>query len=1353
MASEPLTPGQIREQKKLHIDLVGDSGGAGTPRTTPRHRRLTGQPRPGTVSVDLSEEPVSAEVGTRLEKSSPLPRNQASLRDVNDLAPIPQTPRKQSPRTKSRAADSDHAVVKPQEQLLASNEALEADVQLAVGAENPSALPPVTPRRPAAQPQNWTVGSKRRRPEPASHPSSGNGNGTPRGGRPAARSLKGDFAAAASSSAGAPLSPIPDASCGSPQQRASANLPDPDEEADERSPERKRPASAPAPPDAPNPEDDEEEEMKAAPAADGYFSEHHQNNAAEDQFYEKMLEDMAAEGRKAAEEAQAAVDRVAAEDFLAEVLDDINNNNRMEHEDGDQDPIEAAAELAGVRGVIPARNTQAWRDLRDKFSLAVAEIGHAQADMDRTPPERAEEHQHHQQRYTEGIWNLSTIIARERPPPPPPQEEEKRASPWRDEEQRQAILRGKQDPRPAPQAQGGEFQLPKGACKSIKFRAERANELSATRQALNQYNKIAIDLKARDDFASSTYNDHEKQELTDEDREVRVAIEALLAQHPNRLITISEGQVISTLKSINNGSSTGPDNTPPGLLLDAITGKPELIRAVGRLWEDTLNDRLPGDARTAVMSSRLFCIPKPQTGFRPINISNATYKAAATLLHNKLAYKLTKELHPVQHAVRAPAAADAARMVLQTLGNREGNIMVAVDVTQAFTSLKRSALLSAVHKLALKDDEFIVLLRAVYAVYKHDSPIVYYSTEGLKILYPKDGVYQGCPLSMPLFSLAIHPFLLKAQAALQPHGGGVSAYADDIGLAGPAEHVLRALAELVEDLRKIGLIVNAAKTHIACFSTDEQVQKEAVEAAKTIGVPESNYHTQYLKHLGSFIYLETPEVEGKVQDEANKIAAQQLKAAEQALTRRNGLSVILRLFLLRATDRMRMNHLFRGLPTKITEKAAKTWEQGIEKIALKICEVWSELVKNKKKLAWVIDLLRLPQTHGGFGLASPLVMLPLTRLGGICDMLRNGAYKRIKFSNDEFVDLVTKVHGMVHQNRKQLNKIIPTIEAAKERGTRAYFIVPEGGGPPEAMSARAQHLLSQLWHKSRQEWREKMACGLIKGETKAERQAKRLKWAWERILSEPYSARFFSLFGLCDNTAFVIIRLRLQMRQNVSAHRDLNQDCPGCHKPFDQIAPGGLDNENGEVFFHMLNCDVYVERNRRHNAVRDNAITHCSRISNELPKREPKWQNGNHNTRGDGLFTHINFQGKTIKTMADFKIFNPACKSNLVRVVPGKNRSPITHHENMKKKNYVKEINDNKDNCTFLPFIITIFGGFGPMAVEWARQLRYTARCNFPSIDPQEWNQQFIDSMITCVLETNVAMIYRGVIRGTSYFA
>ena len=144
------------------------------------------------------------------------------------------------------------------------------------------------------------------------------------------------------------------------------------------------------------------------------------------------------------------------------------------------------------------------------------------------------------------------------------------------------------------------------------------------------------------------------------------------------------------------------------------------------------------------------------------------------------------------------AAVHSARLYLCNLEPQQ--VLLKLDFKNAFNSVRRNKMLSAVHVLAP------VLLPFVHSAYSSPSSLF----RDDKSLQSCEGVQQGDPLGPLLFCLALHQLHshMKSEFCVL--------YLDDVTLGGDREDVLHDFKIFEREAADLGLLLNQHKSEVIC---------------------------------------------------------------------------------------------------------------------------------------------------------------------------------------------------------------------------------------------------------------------------------------------------------------------------------------------------------------------------------------------------------------------------------------------------------------------------------------------------------------------------------------------------------
>ena len=221
--------------------------------------------------------------------------------------------------------------------------------------------------------------------------------------------------------------------------------------------------------------------------------------------------------------------------------------------------------------------------------------------------------------------------------------------------------------------------------------------------------------------------------------------------------------------------------------------------------------------RSLLAAGRLILLPKPgEDKRRPIAIGDAIYRIAMKGVMFKLGPTLQRALEPLQFSVRTPGGCETIAALSQ-LNFDAGATQILFDLPNAFNKVKRSAVLRGIRSMcpALED--------TFKAYYTNPTDLWAHTTDKPfgRVGTSQTGVRQGDPLGGALFCLALQPALQQLQALISnavnadPNKLFVRAFADDIGVSGPADCLVRLFPEMCQIFfDHLGSFPNLRKTFI-----------------------------------------------------------------------------------------------------------------------------------------------------------------------------------------------------------------------------------------------------------------------------------------------------------------------------------------------------------------------------------------------------------------------------------------------------------------------------------------------------------------------------------------------------------
>ena len=209
--------------------------------------------------------------------------------------------------------------------------------------------------------------------------------------------------------------------------------------------------------------------------------------------------------------------------------------------------------------------------------------------------------------------------------------------------------------------------------------------------------------------------------------------------------SVSEEEVMVALKSFRPSSAGGVDGLRPGYLKDLVA--PQTAEAGRRLMKDHANlcsklllGQIPQHARGLLFAANLTALLKKDGGIRPIAVGNVFRRLASKIAAKRVIPELRRQLSPVQLGVGVnggcEAAAYAVRVFVQSSVVPENNVLIKLDMKNAFNTVRRD------HFLEVCSSRAPSILHLASTAYATSSHLVI----GNETILPETGVQQGDPL-------------------------------------------------------------------------------------------------------------------------------------------------------------------------------------------------------------------------------------------------------------------------------------------------------------------------------------------------------------------------------------------------------------------------------------------------------------------------------------------------------------------------------------------------------------------------------------------------------------------------------
>ncbi|KAJ8727191.1 hypothetical protein PYW08_015588 [Mythimna loreyi] len=272
----------------------------------------------------------------------------------------------------------------------------------------------------------------------------------------------------------------------------------------------------------------------------------------------------------------------------------------------------------------------------------------------------------------------------------------------------------------------------------------------------------------------------------------------------SQIFPILAPQLLAAVSSFRSGSAGGLDGLTPQHLKDLLSSGAgdagesllkELLALVTLMLSGGVNDAVVD----VLYGANLCALRKRDGGIRPIAVGCTYRRMAAKICCRLYGESLTKKFQPLQLGFGSRGGCEAAVHALSTyLNSKKGEVILKVDVKNAFNSVNRDTLLAEAKK-ALPE-----IFGFLWQCYRHPSKLLYKDN----VLESAVGCQQGDPLGPAIFSLAIHPIIQQLNSKFNVW------YLDDGTLGGDVDTVLEDFQLLKQQFKSIGLDLNESKCEL-----------------------------------------------------------------------------------------------------------------------------------------------------------------------------------------------------------------------------------------------------------------------------------------------------------------------------------------------------------------------------------------------------------------------------------------------------------------------------------------------------------------------------------------------------------
>lgn len=219
---------------------------------------------------------------------------------------------------------------------------------------------------------------------------------------------------------------------------------------------------------------------------------------------------------------------------------------------------------------------------------------------------------------------------------------------------------------------------------------------------------------------------------------------------------------------------------------------------------------LPEDFMRANLGARMIALRKKNGKLRPVACAGVIRRLVARAACEVFKEEIASACGKHQFAVSRKAGCELVHKSITALTEADPRLAVlAFDASNAFNTIPRSCVLDSVRRRAPS------LCRFVEDWLSNQTTHVFWNSEGGAMpIRARSGVDQGCPLSPALFAIGIADAFDNIHARLiqLDPSSRLFSYLDDITVAVPAALSEQALGIVHEEITRVGLVLNRAKT-------------------------------------------------------------------------------------------------------------------------------------------------------------------------------------------------------------------------------------------------------------------------------------------------------------------------------------------------------------------------------------------------------------------------------------------------------------------------------------------------------------------------------------------------------------
>jgi hypothetical protein len=238
---------------------------------------------------------------------------------------------------------------------------------------------------------------------------------------------------------------------------------------------------------------------------------------------------------------------------------------------------------------------------------------------------------------------------------------------------------------------------------------------------------------------------------------------------------------------------------------------------------------IPGWALEPFLAARLIPLDKGGGKVRPIGVGEIWRRLCGKIAVQRLRLRIQTVCGNRQLGAGFPGGCEAAVHAAQEMFDDDTvEVMVLVDAENAFNRVNRAGALDTIEEM---DEHLGPLFRNFYPA---STPL--WLPDG-SVVYSREGSTQGCPLGMPMFSMATVKLIRRTDGL----GAKQQWYADDADGLGKTADAIKWLRAVRDEGRGIGYRVKESKTVVLAKpefvdSAKRELKKQGLDGVQVVDV-------------------------------------------------------------------------------------------------------------------------------------------------------------------------------------------------------------------------------------------------------------------------------------------------------------------------------------------------------------------------------------------------------------------------------------------------------------------------------------------------------------------------------------